>query len=250
MNEVISTLTGHRSYRQYSDRPVGQETLQTIIEAVQAAPSWINGQHVTVISVRDGERKRQLSGLSGGQKHVAEAPVFLVFCMDLYRAKQAGEREGITFEAEKDTDVLLTGAVDVGIALEAAIAAAESLGLGIIPIGGIRRNSRGVIDLLGLPKYVFPVVGLCVGYPGPEQPKQPRLPLQSVWHEESYDTEAAASGFDDINRANRESLKAQGAEEKDWTYRIASFYAANPEYGDAKRTLGEQGFTCGNLESK
>ncbi|AIQ63449.1 FMN reductase [Paenibacillus stellifer] len=248
MNDTLRTLMNHRSYRQYSQRPVEDSVLQTIIEAAQAAPSWINGQHTTVISVRDEERKRRLSELSGGQAHVAAAPVFLVFCMDFYRAKKAGELEGIAFEAERDVDALLTGAVDVGIAMEAAITAAESLGLGIIPIGGVRRNSAGVIELLKLPKYVFPVVGLCLGYPGTELPKQPRLPLASVWHQEAYDAEAAISGFRAMNEANRSLLRAQGAEEKDWTARVASFFAANPEYGDAKTTLPAQGYTCGNLK--
>ncbi|RQW08378.1 NADPH-dependent oxidoreductase [Paenibacillus rhizophilus] len=247
MNEVLGTLRNHRSYRQYSQRVVETEALQTIIEAAQAAPSWINGQHVTVISVRDEERKRKLSEFSGNQRHVAEAPVFLVFCMDFYRAKLAGEIENVSFDAERDVDALLTGATDVGIALEAAIVAAESLGLGIIPIGGVRRNTRGVIDLLNLPKYVFPVVGLCVGYPEAQVSKQPRLPLRAVWHEESYNPDLAGY-LQEINESNRQTLKAQGLEEKDWTARVAAFFAANPEYGDAKRTLREQGFTCSNLD--
>ncbi|AKG34209.1 FMN reductase [Paenibacillus durus ATCC 35681] len=249
MNEVLSTLANHRSYREYSQRDVEQEVLEKIIGAAQAAPSWINGQHVTVISVRDEERKRQLSVLSGNQKHVAGAPVFLVFCMDFYRAKLAGEIENISFEAERDVDVLLTGATDVGIALEAAIVAAESLGLGIIPIGGVRRNTRGVIDLLKLPKYVFPIVGLCVGYPEAEVPKQPRLPLPAVWHEESYNSDLAGY-LREINETQRQLLKAQGFEEKSWTGRVAAFFAANPEYSDAKRTLKEQGFTCDNLKDE
>ncbi|WP_312001094.1 NADPH-dependent oxidoreductase [Paenibacillus forsythiae] len=246
---MLSTLANHRSYRDYSRRPVEQEVLEKIIRAAQAAPSWINGQHVTIISVRDEERRRELSVLSGNQKHVAGAPVFLVFCMDFYRAKLAGEIEKIPFDAERDVDALLTGATDVGIALEAAIVAAESLGLGIIPIGGVRRNTRGVIELLQLPKYVFPVVGLCVGYTEGQPPKQPRLPLGAVWHEESYNPDQIGY-LREINEAQRQLLKEAGLEARDWTSRVASFFAANPEYGDAKRTLKEQGFTCGNLKEE
>lgn len=247
MNEVLKTLKNHRSFRKYEQRPVEPEKLRMIIEAAQAAPSWVNGQQVTVISVQNEQRKEQLSVLSGNQKHVADAPVFLVFCMDFYRTKLASELEGQPFENTGDVDALLVGAVDVGIALESAVAAAESLGLGIIPIGGIRRNTAGVIELLELPEYVFPVVGLCVGYPGEELPKKPRLPLEAVYHEERYNPDLKSS-IQEYNTAHREYLKNLGLTERDWSAVIAHFYAMNPQYGDAGRTLPQQGFTCDNLQ--
>ncbi len=246
MNEVVRTLTNHRSYRQYLEQIVEPEKLRTIIEAAQAAPSWVNGQQVSIIAVRSEERRQQLSVLCGNQKHVAAAPVFLVFCMDFYRAKAASELEDQLFEAAKDVDALLVGATDVGIALSNAIAAAESLGLGVIPIGGVRRNTAKVIELLQLPEYVFPVVGLCVGYPAEELPKKPRLPVQAVLHEERYNPEVEGL-IKEYNEAFREYLKAQGLTERDWSSTIAHFYSVNPQYGDAQITLKQQGFTCDNL---
>lgn len=246
MNEVLKTLKNHRSFRKYEQRPVEPEKLKLIIEAAQSAPSWVNGQQVTVIAVQNEQRKEQLSVLSGKQKHVADAPVFLVFCMDFYRTQLACELEGQPFESAGDVDALLVGAVDVGIALESAVTAAESLGLGIIPIGGIRRNTAGVIELLQLPEYVFPVVGLCVGYPGEELPKKPRLPVEAVYHEERYNRELQGS-IQAYNKAHREYLRSLGLTERDWSATIAHFYAMNPQYGDAQHTLGRQGFTCKNL---
>lgn len=246
MNEVVHTLKNHRSFRQYSDQTVEPEKLKIMIEAAQAAPSWVHGQQVSIIAVKDPSRKQQLSALCGNQKHVAAAPVFLVFCMDFYRAKLASELEGKSFEAVNDVDALLVGATDVGISLSNAIAAAESMGLGIIPIGGIRRNTADVIKLLQLPEYVFPVVGLCGGYPAEEVAQKPRLPMEAVFHEEQYhpDVEGLLKGY---NQTYREFLQQQGLTDRDWTSIIAHFYELNPEYGDAKRTLRQQGFTCENL---
>lgn len=249
MNDVIRLLMNHRSFRQYSGQAVEPWKLKTIIEAAQAAPSWVNGQQVSMIAVRSEERRQQLSVLSGNQKHVAEAPVFLVFCMDFHRAKLAAELESQPFETPADIDALLVGATDVGIALSNAVAAAESLGLGIIPIGGVRRNTAGVIELLQLPEYVFPVVGLCVGYPADEQPKKPRLPIAAVYHEEVYNPDQKGL-IEEYNAAHRESLKAQGLTERDWSSTIARFYALNPQYGDAQHTLKQQGFTCENLNKE
>ncbi|AIQ60671.1 FMN reductase [Paenibacillus borealis] len=249
MNEVIRLLTNHRSFRQYTGQAVEPEKLKTIIEAAQAAPSWVNGQQVSIIAVRSEERKQQLSVLSGNQKHVAEAPVFLVFCMDFHRAKLAAELEDQPFEAAGDVDALLVGAADVGIALSNAVAAAESLGLGIIPIGGVRRHTAEVIELLQLPEYVFPVAGLCIGYPAEELPKKPRLPMEAVYHEEVYNQDQKGL-IEAYNKTHRESLKAQGLTERDWSSTIARFYALNPQYGDAGRTLPQQGFTCDNLNKE
>src|SRR5690625_2007827 len=135
MNEVMQTLLNHRSYLKYSDRPVNENELQQIAAAAQAAPSWINGQQVTMIAVRDPERRQALAEYSGNQQHVAEAAVFLVFCADFYRAHVASKLENKRFDAVEHTDVLLVGATDVGLAMGNAIAAAASLGLGVRPIG-------------------------------------------------------------------------------------------------------------------
>ena len=83
MNEVMDTLLSHRSIRAYQDRPVESKVLDQILKAVQAAPNWVNLQHVSVIVVQDKARLAKFSELCGGQKHIAQAPVFLIFCADL-----------------------------------------------------------------------------------------------------------------------------------------------------------------------
>ena len=85
MNGVMDTLLSHRSIRAYADRPVEDETLDQIIRAVQAAPNWVNLQHVSIIAVKDPDRRKKFADLCGGQEHIIQAPVFLVFCADFYR---------------------------------------------------------------------------------------------------------------------------------------------------------------------
>ena len=131
MNEVMDTLLSHRSIRKYGERPVEEEILEQIIRAVQAAPNWVNLQHVSIIAVKDKSRREKFSELCGGQKHIAQAPVFLVFCADFYRTWIACQRSGQPFEdTAGQIDNLIVGANEVGIALGTAVAAAESFGLG------------------------------------------------------------------------------------------------------------------------
>lgn len=100
------------------------------------------------------------------------APVFLLFCADFNRAKIALEDlNDIKMEITNGLESVLVGAVDAGIALGTATAAAESLGLGTVPIGAVRGNPQELIELLELPKYVFPVSGLVIGHPADRSAK-------------------------------------------------------------------------------
>ena len=53
MNDVIKTLLSHRSVRAYQDKAVEPDMLNEILSAVQAAPNWVNLQHVSVIVIQD-----------------------------------------------------------------------------------------------------------------------------------------------------------------------------------------------------
>ncbi|NRY00671.1 hypothetical protein [Clostridium beijerinckii] len=62
--------------------------------------------------------------------------------MDFYRTYLTGERTGYKQVIHKDIEGILAGSVDCGIILGASVIAAESLGLGTFPIGGIRKIQR------------------------------------------------------------------------------------------------------------
>ena len=124
MNKVIDSMLAHRSIRSYTDRTVSDEDLNSIIRAVQAAPNWVNLQLVSIIAVKNTDHRRRLAELCGNQVHIAEAPVFLVFCTDYHRVALACHKKEQTLnEVMQDIDTLLVGAHEVGIALEAAVVA-------------------------------------------------------------------------------------------------------------------------------
>ncbi|TXC93112.1 NADPH-dependent oxidoreductase [Metabacillus litoralis] len=252
MNDVITTLTSHRSFRKYKDQQIPKDHLEAILNSAQSAPSWIHGQQVSIIVVQDKERKAKLADYCGNQKHIIEAPTFLVFCADFNRAKIASEIEKVPFNAIDDTDMLLVGATDVGIALSNAIAASESLGLGTVPIGGIRRKPLNVIELLNLPKYVIPIAGLCVGYGLNDPGLNPRLPKNAFVHNEEYDNNQT-SYINTYNETFRQHQlkKSNGERDVTWTNKISGFYKEkhyNHNYSDVPKMLKQQGFTCKDVE--
>ena len=186
----MKTLLSHRSIRKYQNRPIEKEILDEILKAVQTAPNWVNLQHISVIVVQEQQRRKKFAELCGGQKHIAQAPVFLVFCADFYRTWLACKENGQEFDSVvSQIDNLIVGANEVGIALGTAVVAAESFGLGTVPIGAIRLHAFEAIRELNLPKYVVPMLGLCVGYPAEEPGQKPRLPKEAVCFEEKYNSD-------------------------------------------------------------
>ncbi len=182
---VLAQIHRHASVRHYTDAPVSDEMLEKIIRAAQAASTSSNLQSWSVIAVRRQETRQTLAQLCGGQKHIAAAPLFLAFCADRARLDRACQLTGY----QQDTTTLesfLVSALDAVIAAQNAALAAESLGLGICYIGGIRNQPQEVISLLQLPPLVFPVVGMTIGWPARPLRQRPRLPLAAVLHHETY----------------------------------------------------------------
>ncbi|MED4202321.1 oxygen-insensitive NADPH nitroreductase, partial [Priestia megaterium] len=53
--------------------------------------------------------------------------------------------------------------------------------------GGVRANIAELTEVLNLPKYVVPLVGLCIGHPAGEKPGlKPRLPQSMVMFDNQY----------------------------------------------------------------
>lgn len=187
MNETIRLLQNHRSIRRYAPRPIPDEMVEAIIRSAQAASTSSYVQAYTIIGVTDPAKKKALAELSGNA-HVETCPLFLVFCADLRRLCVAAARHGVEAQVE-GTEPFLVATVDAALAAQNAAIAAESLGLGICYIGGIRNRIAEVCQLLEIPRLVYPVFGMTVGFPADEPGKKPRLPLEAVFHRERYEPE-------------------------------------------------------------
>ena len=175
-NPTLDLISRHGSVRKYRPDPIPAETIEAIVSAAQRTSTSSNLQAYSVVAVTDAAKRARLAELCGNQEHIAQAPVFLAWCADLARLDRACELRGYT-QVTAYVENFLVAAVDAVIAAQTAALAAESLGLGICYIGSIRNNTQAVIDLLGLPRLVFPITGMTVGWPAAEPLVRPRLPL-------------------------------------------------------------------------
>lgn len=189
LNDTIAGLLAHRSVRAFVDRALPEGLIETLVAAAQSASSSSNLQTFSVVAVESPATKARLAQVAGGQKHVTEAPLVLVWLADLARLEEIGRRAGAPTGGLAFLETLFVGIIDAALAAQNAVVALESLGLGSVYIGALRNRPQEVAELLGLPANVFAVFGLCVGYPDPARPAdvKPRLPQRLVLHRERYD---------------------------------------------------------------
>ena len=182
---TIDLIYQHGSVRNYKPDQVPDGWIEQIVAAAQRTSSSSNLQTYSVIVTTNPDKKAKVQVISGGQSHISQAPVFLLWCADFSRLKRVSEYQGYDIEAGY-MENFLVGAVDAAITMQSAALAAESLGLGFCFIGALRNDPEGIRDIFQLPDLVFPICGMTLGW-AMEQPMiRPRLPLEAVLHRETY----------------------------------------------------------------
>jgi len=68
---------------------------------------------------------------------------------------------------------------------------------------------------LNLPENVYPVFGLCIGYPEQDPEVKPRLPQGAVLMQEQYDANALAPGITAYDEHIREYYRTRTGGKKD-----------------------------------
>jgi FMN reductase (NADPH) len=198
-SKTIEQIHSHASVRNYKPDPVQRQLVETIVAAGQRSSTSSNLQVYSVVAVTDADRRDRLAELCGNQGSISQAPVFLAWCADFGRLERAGQRRGYQVEADH-VEAFLVAAVDTALAMQNAALAAESLGLGICYIGGIRNRPAEVIELLDMPHLVFPISGMTVGWPAFEHKARPRLPLRAVLHWEQYNSSGEEEELSEYDR--------------------------------------------------
>lgn len=186
MNAVLEQLRSHRSIRKFTDQPLPQGLLEKLVVAAQGASSSNHVQAYSIIRIADLQNRAQLKSLAGDQPYIEQAAEFLVFCADMKRNTEAAARTGIE-PTMGMTEQLLVATIDTALAAQNLAIAAESEGLGIVYIGGVRNNPAAISELLKLPQHVYPVFGMCIGYPDQQPEVKPRLPLATILKQDYYD---------------------------------------------------------------
>jgi len=155
---LLEVIFGRRSIRRYKSRPIPEDVLRNILEAGRLAPSADNAQPWHFIVVTDQKIKRRLaSGI--WNRFIEDSAVTIVGC---------------GYKSDR------WSTVDVAIALENMVIAAEAQGVGSCWIGDFKE--REVKELLGIPESLKVVALVSFGYPAEKPSPHGKKSLKEIVH--------------------------------------------------------------------
>ena len=170
--QTLEAILSRRSIRAFTDDPVSEQDLQTIINAAAAAPSGGNAQMWIFISIRDKKRIAALRSLSPGIIAVPTAVV--VMCLDNRRRTASPEGK-----------LAVMPRYDIGAALQNILLAAHDLGLGGCAIGSFHPGALS--SFLNLPENVEPCLLVSLGKPKVSPPSPRKRPIEEIHFHEKYE---------------------------------------------------------------
>ena len=172
-NDLIRLIMTRTSIRAFQDKPVSDETLETLLKAAMAAPSAKNSQPWAFVVVRDHALLEKLGDSLPNAKMTATAPVAVVICGVMDKTLPGEAREYWIQDAAAATENFLL--------------AVHAFGLGAVWTGvhPISERIRILKDALRLPDGVEPFCLIPFGYPAvPASVKDkwdPAIVHQDIW---------------------------------------------------------------------
>lgn len=168
-NATIEALLGRRSIRKFKDEAIDDDTRATLETVAQHAASSQFLNDWSAIRIIDPAIKAKLAEF-GHQPYIATAPVavrvrYRRAPQRAHRRTQGHRSRFRRIPSEVQLSLHPKAQNDAVLALHAMETAAYSLGLGCVILGSLLNNIPGLIDVLNLPEYTYPVLGLAIGKP-------------------------------------------------------------------------------------
>jgi FMN reductase [NAD(P)H] len=223
-NELIKQVLSRKTVRRYSDAIPDEALLDLLVGAALSASAKSDFQQASILRVSDPAKRAAIGALFPGMPWIGLAPVFFVFLGDARRLQRIGEMRGKRV-LNGTLEGFFNASIDAALAMQTMILCAESAGLGVCPISVIRNEIDEVAAILGLPDLVFPVAGLCLGYPQGDGFVSLRLPRRATTHRNSYDDSGLPSAIDDYDRRRDARHKIPSEQHRsDAEFGEAAFY--------------------------
>ena len=229
---LYDLIMKRRSVRNYKDQEIPEEIVSELLDVANNAPSGGNIQPISVIVVQEAERRKMLSEMVGNQPWVKNAPLSLIFCIDLWRIKKWAKMCDVDFKGENALNHFLVAYADLMCSAQNVVILAESHGLGSVYIGTILDTINQAREYFKIPKLVLPLMVLSVGYPKSIPKNIPKLRRDVITHRERYhelSDEEIKKAFEDkygnfednvkkyLEKIYIEAVEADKQEKPDWS---------------------------------
>ncbi|MCL5037035.1 MAG: nitroreductase family protein [Chloroflexi bacterium] len=162
---VLDVIKTRRSIRRFKKKPVPDEVLYRLKEALIWAPSAGNLQDRHFYLVYNEDLKKEIAKAALDQMFITEAPVVLIGCSDLSTVAPYRER-GMALYTHHD----------MGASIQNLLLAAKEEGLGTCWIGAF--DNRKVAELLSLPEDLIATAIVPIGYPAESPSPTPRYGME------------------------------------------------------------------------
>jgi nitroreductase len=154
MDERLHIIFARRSIREYTDQPVSEGDIISLLQAGMAAPSAMNRKPWHLVVVTDKQTLQAIAAATPYRRTLGDAAMVIVVCGD-----------------PSISDWWLQ---DCTLATENILVAATGLGLGAVILGchGKAEREGPIRGVLGIPEKIGLASVLCIGHPAEE--KEPR----------------------------------------------------------------------------
>lgn len=165
--EVLEALMTRRSIRKFTDQPVSEQDIRTILEAAMSAPSAGNAQTWQFVVITDRDTLDRITDWHPYAKMCASAQAAILVCADLSLEKY----EGYWVQ-------------DCSAATMNILHAVHGLGLGAVWCGvhPIADRVAGAKKMFGLPENVIPMSFIPIGYPDQPSGRVDRFREDRIHH--------------------------------------------------------------------
>lgn len=182
---TMNTFQNRKTIRRYARKEVSDQLLNRLLETAERTPTMGNLQLYSVVVTRSKERKKQLSPAHFNQPMVVEAPVVLTICADFRRTTAWAEQRKATPGYDNFLS-FMNASTDALLYTQTFCNLAEAEGLGTCFLGTTLYMPQMIIDILQLPRLVFPVATITLGWPDENPALTDRLPLRAIMHQETF----------------------------------------------------------------
>ena len=152
---VLDNIATRTSVRAFTDEPVSEADIETLLRAAMAAPSAMNRQPWEFIVLRDRDTLDALAGKLRYAKMLTQAPVAIIVCAETMITLRDGTVVENNFWEH-----------DASAATENLLLAAHAIGLGAVWTAASDPERSAIVkEALGIPGTITPLCVVPIGHP-------------------------------------------------------------------------------------
>jgi nitroreductase len=167
--DILEAIFTRRSIRKFTDEPVSDKDLETVLRAGFQAPSAHNLQPWEFVVIKDRNKFEKIAKVHTYAKMLLRAEVCIIVCGD------NGKQTTTGFLVE-----------DCSAAIQNILLAAHGIGLGAVWCGlyPVTNLTNEIVNICMLPEHIIPIGMVVLGHKGEEKEIADRYDVAKLHQEE------------------------------------------------------------------